>query len=150
MKIILGLSRSLCEVFDIFRTESESLEISGENRILVTSCFAILGKKGKCLKTARIYNFEVTYNPKTPYGVKLNVLQEGYLRFLFWLPKPKIIISKIIFYKILNFQVLKNGRYASNLHTCKQHACKISKQYLFLAVQLSPSPKKVKVAMSFS
>ena len=54
-----------------------------KNGVLMTSCFAILGKKnGKCLKAARMFSFEVRRNPKTPNGVKLNALQNSYLWFL--------------------------------------------------------------------
>ena len=43
-----------------------------ENGVLVTSCFAILCKNGKCLKAVRMFSFEVRRNPKMPNGVKLN------------------------------------------------------------------------------
>ena len=39
-------------------------------------------KNGKCLKTARMFSFEVRPNRKMPNGVKLNALQNGYLEFL--------------------------------------------------------------------
>ena len=79
-----------------------------KNDILVTSCFAILGKKDKCLKAARMFSFEVIHNLKKPNNVKLNVLQKCYIRFWYLSISTQQIkifdFSKTIDCLIRNFQ----------------------------------------------
>ena len=103
---------------------------------MVTSCFAILGKKGKCLKAARMFSFEVKRNRKTPNDVKLNSLQNGYLGFLifsYFDPKNSRFrfFKKIIAYKMQNFQDVLKIQSICYQDTCKQQVCNISKQYLY-------------------
>ena len=51
-----------------------------ENRVLVASCFAILGTNGSCSKAPGAYSLEVKLNRKNTKGVKLNTLQNVFLR----------------------------------------------------------------------
>ena len=79
-----------------------------ENGVLVTSCFAILGEKSKCLKAARMFSFEVRRNQKAPNGVKLKILQNGYLGFLIFLDfDPKN--QNFNFSKIMAFNPRRAG-----------------------------------------
>ena len=58
-----------------------------------------------------MFNFAVRHNQKTPSGVKLNVLQNGYLGFLvffdFYSQHSKLRFFKVVAYKIRNFQVIQ-------------------------------------------
>ena len=94
----------------------------------MASCFAILDKKdGQSLKAARMFNSEVRLNRKMPNGVKLNVLQNGYLRFLtffdFDQQNSKFIFLNIIACKIQNIQAIqKIAIYVIEIHTNNIHA----------------------------
>ena len=77
--------------------------------------FRYFGYKGKCLKAAGMYSFEVTGNKKTPSGVKRSALQNGYLKFYIFFyfdPETKNFdFSKNNNYKIQNFGVTPKPEY---------------------------------------
>ena len=79
-------------------------------------------KNSKCLSAARMFSFEVRRNRKTPNGVKLNALQNGYLGFLIFFdfdPKnSKFRFFEKFAYKIQRFQAIqKTGIYVIDIHT---------------------------------
>ena len=95
-------------------------------------------QNGKCLKHAEIFCFEVRRDRKTPNGVIMNVVQNGYHGFLVVIdltPKLKTsIFSKPLPLKFKTFKILKTKNMLSRyIHTTRmQHFKAIS---LFWAVQ---------------
>ena len=58
--------------------------VKRENDILVTSCFATLGKKAKYLRAPRIHSFEVKRNrKKTPNTLNFKNVQNHDIKFIF-------------------------------------------------------------------
>ena len=74
-------------------------------------------KNGKCLKTVRMFSFEVTRNRKTPNSVKLNVIQNGYLGYLLFLDSD----PKTLFFQNQSPIHLKNGLYVIKVFTNNTH-----------------------------
>ena len=90
-------------------------------------------KSGTCLKAARMFSSEVRCNRKTQNSVKLNILQNGYHIYLISLDfAPKI--QNFNFQNILtiksNILIVSKKQNICDWDAYKQHAYKISKQYL--------------------
>ena len=80
---------------------------------------------GKCLKTARIFSFEVTRNQKMQNVVKLNALQNSsnVCHFSMLTPKSKDFIFKNNCLQKPKFSSYpKNGIYVIEVHTNNMHA----------------------------
>ena len=82
-------------------------------------CFG--STSGRCSKASKMNSSKVKRTPQTPKGVKLSVLQNGYLRiliFLYFDPQNSkfCFFSKIKAHKIQHVGVIKK-LYVVNLHT---------------------------------